>query len=364
MTRMSATATTHLHPVEDTAHTAGITSSMASRYGVLPRAFPSRKVRPDFSPLSMVFNRRMRRGFRLVKEKGAGKRRTSRPAGTSRRTRPVDRVSGLRLGGFQQPSFTTIPSSLLFGPADDIAMGWDGTLWAIDTSGAPHLFDPGAQQWNPYGAGVDAACQIGSTVYWFRQGQYATAGSGGSMSTPQPVATNWPLLPDSFKLGVHGAANVNGVLYVFNGGCYLAADGFVPRAMLTDLVNWPQTQHWAPGVIDAVYSDGSNHVSLFRGAEYITVDLPSKTVTTTPAPIANYPGWQDRIPQDWAATGIDAAFIQGDATVICKGPAVVTFSPNSSEVPTPEYIAVANTDWPAPWHPLLQHAPSGRMGNL
>lgn len=364
MTRMSAPATTHLAPVEDVVHTVDITSSLASRHRALPRAFPARGVRPDLAPFPVVFNRRMRRGLRLVKQKGAGKRPTSRPADTSRRRTTVGRMGGLRLGGFQQPSFTAIPSSLLFGPTDDIAMGWDGTLWAIDTSGAPHLFDPGTQQWNPYGAGVDAACQMGSTVYWFRQGQYATAEAGGSMSPPQSVATNWPLLPDSFKLGVNGAANVNGVLYVFSGGCYVAADGSVPRAVLTDLANWPQTQNWAPGVIDAVYSDGSDHVSVFRGVEYITVDLPSKTVTTAPALIANYPGWQNRIPLDWAATGIDAAFLQGNATVICKGPALVTFSPSSSDVPAPEYIAAANTDWPAPWHPRLQHAPSGRMGNL
>jgi hypothetical protein len=46
----------------------------------------------------------------------------------------------------QPPTFTQMPSTLVFGPPTDISMGWDGTLWAIDASGAPHLFDPIQQQ--------------------------------------------------------------------------------------------------------------------------------------------------------------------------------------------------------------------------
>ena len=343
---------------------AELASAVVTEHAALPSVFPAGEARPNLGTFPVTFNRRMRRGLRLVKKKGGSKRTTTRPLGASRRTTSVGRVSGSRLGGFQQPTFTAIPSALLFGPPTDIAMGWDGTLWAIDASGAPHVFDPGAQQWNPFGAGIDAACQIGSTAYWFRQGQYVTADSGGSVSAPLPVSTNWPALPDSFKLGVRGAADVNGVLYLFNGGSYLAADGSVPRAMLTDLAGWPQTQNWVQGVVDAVYSDGSVNVSLFRGAEYVTVNLPSKTVTAGPSPIADYPAWQNRIPSEWAAAGIDAAFVQGSETVVYKGPALVTFSANGSETPAPQYIAAANRNWPAAWHPLLQHAPSGRMGNL
>jgi hypothetical protein len=36
----------------------------------------------------------------------------------------------------QPPTFTQMPSTLVFGPPTDISMGWDGTLWAIDASGA------------------------------------------------------------------------------------------------------------------------------------------------------------------------------------------------------------------------------------
>ena len=186
---------------------ADLASAVVTEHAALPTVFPAGEARPNLGTFPVTFNRRMRRGLRLVKEKGGSKRRTTRPLGAPRRTTSVGRVSGSQLGGFQQPTFTAIPSSLLFGPPTDIAMGWDGTLWAIDASGAPHVFDPGAQQWNPFGAGIDAACQIGSTAYWFRQGQYVTADSGGSVSAPLPIATNWPALPDSFKLGVRGAAN-------------------------------------------------------------------------------------------------------------------------------------------------------------
>lgn len=344
---------------------ADLASAVTTERGWQPHCFHVGAVRPPIAPARhLFFNRRMRRGLRQVKEKTSTKRPASRSGGSRRRAAPKNPVGIPRLAGLKQPTFTEIPSNLVFGPPADISMGWDGTLWAIDASGAPHLFDPVAQQWNPYGAGIDGACLIGSTSYWFHQGQYVSASSGGSVSAPQPVATNWPTLPDSFKLGVVGAANVSGTLYLFKGGWYLAVDGSVPRAKLTDLAHWPQAQNWAPGVIDAVYSDGSQTVSLFRGAEYVTVNLQSKTVTGAPAPIANYSGWQNHIPSDWAATGIDAAFMTGGKTVIYKGPTLVTFTASTSGVATPEYIGGANTNWPATWHPLLQHAPSGRMENI
>ena len=38
------------------------------------------------------------------------------------------------------PRITTLTVSAepSFGPPSDIAAGWDGTLWAIDSAGAPH----------------------------------------------------------------------------------------------------------------------------------------------------------------------------------------------------------------------------------
>ena len=42
---------------------------------------------------------------------------------------------------------TSLPSNLPLNlPLADIAMGWDGTLWGIDTSGAPYQYDQVAQK--------------------------------------------------------------------------------------------------------------------------------------------------------------------------------------------------------------------------
>lgn len=49
------------------------------------------------------------------------------------------------LAGFRQAAqagFSPINSTLTFGAPADLAAGWDGTLWAIDQLGAPHVYDP------------------------------------------------------------------------------------------------------------------------------------------------------------------------------------------------------------------------------
>ena len=264
-----------------------------------------------------------------------------------------------------QPTFSAIPSTLMLGkPAADLSMGWDGTVWAIDTSGAPHLFDPQQQQWNVHGDGLDAAAWIGSTYYWFKGDECVTAPFGGSISAIQKIGTAWLNLPDSFKLGLTGAANVAGNLIFFRGGWYLPADGPQARQKLIDLVNWPQTDEWAAGVIDAVHSDGSETVMFLRGDEFILANLQTQTVTASPAPLSSYVPWQNRMPMGWAATGIDAAFTQAGNVVLYNGPMVAGFSAANTVPVTPEYIGAVNTNWPATWHPVLNHAPSGRVGNL
>ncbi len=101
-----------------------------------------------------------------------------------------------------QPTFTGIPSTLAFGTIADISMGWDGTLWAVDGQGAPHVFDPVAQQWHPHGDGIDAIAKIGSNLYVFRGSQYVTAPfSTDAASAPINISDTWPGLPPSFKLG-------------------------------------------------------------------------------------------------------------------------------------------------------------------
>jgi hypothetical protein len=266
------------------------------------------------------------------------------------------------------PTFTPIPSNLAFGPPTDISMGWDGTLWAIDATGAPHIFDPINNAWQPYGDGIDAAAWVGTTYYFFRGSQVAMAPYYKDTGTPQSIATLFPLLPDSFKLGVTAAANLGGKLYLFKGSWYLPVDGSAQRAKLTDLKDWPQTPSWVDGVIDATSSDGGTVCNLIRGGEYITVDFAVKAVTSSPAPIGSFPAWQGHLPADWAASGFDAAFTQSlnNTTVYTffKGSAMVEFRPSDSGIAAQKYLGARYWTWPATWHPVFNHAPSGRMGNL
>ena len=82
---------------------------------------------------------------------------------------------------------------------------------------------------------------VGTTYYFFRGSQVVTAEYYQKTGTPQPIAVLFPLLPDSFKLGVTAAVNIGGTLYLVKGGWYLPADGSAPRAKLTDLKGWPKT---------------------------------------------------------------------------------------------------------------------------
>ena len=115
-------------------------------------------------------------------------------------------------------------------------------MWGIDAQGAPHIYDAIGKQWQPHGEGVDAAAWVGTINYWFAGDEVATDPPGGNAIVLQPIATVFPKLPDSFKLGVNGAANVNGTLILFNGGRYVPADGSAPPTTLTSLTNWPQSR--------------------------------------------------------------------------------------------------------------------------
>src|SRR5579884_2536073 len=273
--------------------------------------------------------------------------------------------------------FVPIASTLSFGEPTDIASGWDGSLWAIDAAGAPHTFDPVQNRWTAFGSGIDAACVFNGVRYVFRGAEVFVA--DGTQTAPQPIGGRWPSLPTSFKLGVQGAAAVGASLYLFRGGLYTVATTSPAEATptppapvqgpaaLTGLSGWPQTASWRDGVIDAVLSDGTTSIRLFRGAEYITVDFARSQVVAGPAPISQLPGWQGRLPADWATSGIDAAFVSGGQVTVHKGPAVVTFAtsgPSTDGMAQPQYVAAAWKDWPVTWNAVLRQAPRGRIGGL
>jgi hypothetical protein len=320
----------------------------------------------------MKLRRLTRRQFFKLNALGAGALTVSSLAGIVALPSPEAQASTFEPSNLSvpQPKFSAIGSTTAFGPPTDLSAGWDGTLWAIDASGAPHMYDPARDAWQPHGDGPDAAANIGTTGYRFKGSEYVILSASNVASTPQAIGATWPQLPDSFKMRVTGAANVNGVLTLFSGGRFVPADDSAPVAKLTDLANWPQTPNWRDGVIDAVGSaaDGDpGAVLLFRGSEYITLNLHTKAVTSMPATIDSYAPWRGHLPSGWASGGIDAAISYGQNNqqhAINVGPALALFASTDPGVATPQYVAAVHLQWPQTWHPVLNHAPSGRMGNL
>ena len=254
-----------------------------------------------------------------------------------------------------QPTFNAIASTTAFGPPADLSAGWDGTLWATDASGAPHLYDPSANQWNLHGEGVDAAAYDGQTIYLFRGSQYVTVNQATNQtSAPIDIATTWPKLPDSFKLGVSGAAYYNNTLYLFKGGWYLPTNGAAPIQRLTAFPNWP----WQDGLFDAVVMGDMEfgQIYFFRGAEYIEINLNDRYLIG-PKPIVG--NWDNYIFPAWQTSGFDAGVLTSlGGGIIYSG---ASASVNAAQ---PRYIAAAHANWPIRWNPILNHAPSGRVGDL
>jgi hypothetical protein len=188
------------------------------------------------------------------------------------------------------------------------------------------------------------------------------------VSAPQPIGTVWPHLPDSFKLGVVGAAGLPqkpGEFVLFNGGRYATTDNSVPMGKLTDLAGWPQTANWVDGIIDSVF-DGPEGFILIRKGEAITVDLQQKQASGVPVPLSEIIPSFDRLPASWM-TGFDAAIVTPVDILFFKGAAVAQqfLFDGSSSAPMPVmYFPNVFANWPAAWHPLLRHAPNGRDGNL
>jgi len=279
-----------------------------------------------------------------------------------------------------QPTFNPIASTTRFGPPTDLSMGWDGTLWAIDVSGAPHLYDPVQNQWNPFGEGVDAAAGFESPqniAYFFRGPQVLQINTSTSVATLGLIADVFPKVPDSFKLGVTGAAammndsqNLGGYsnkLVLFKGGWYVPADGSLPPARLIDLTGWPQTGIWAEGVVDAVFTDGIN-INLFRGGEELvigSIGLPRSAGIEGPISFNLFvQGIWGVTPPSWWESGIDSACVIKGQIHVFKGASTAQFGKNFSGPILPQYLAAAFPNWPSTWNPILNHAPNGRMGAL
>ena len=267
-----------------------------------------------------------------------------------------------------QPTFKPIASTTAFGTPTDISMGWDGTLWAIDASGSPHLYDPLQNIWLPHGDGMDGAAHINGVLYFFRGSQVLQLNLSTSVATLSTIAEMFPNLPDSFKLGVVGAANVSGELVLFNGGRYVRTTGAAQPQKLTDLPNWPKTAPWQDGLITSAFGDGSNLILMNGAANLIYVNLLTSPQLSSAGQVKDIFNWGDTLPGDWLTAGFDGGFPYYVGTelryALFKGTAVAQFVAGSTSRVAPTYIPTQYANWPATWHPRLAHAPSGRMDHL
>lgn len=264
-----------------------------------------------------------------------------------------------------QPTFNAIASALpAGGPPVDIAMGWDGTLWAIDAEGAPHLYDPTQNAWLAHGEGVDAAASLGGITHVFRGSQVLQIDESSGAATLTTIAQAFPNLSDSFKLGVGGAAVVDNKLIVFKGGRYMPADGSLPPRKLTDLAIWPRTAPWQDGLITGMYYDSTGVYFLNGGAYFGIYNLFGFNVGIGPGPVSQFYNWARVLPPSWVSTGIDAGMPTPSGFVLFKGTRVAQFGEFANDPVTPAYLPAVYTNWPMTWNPALNHAPSGRVGNL
>ncbi|MCB0159107.1 MAG: PQQ-binding-like beta-propeller repeat protein, partial [Caldilineaceae bacterium] len=260
-----------------------------------------------------------------------------------------------------QPSLQEAPSALASGALmADIAAGWDGTLWSVDTDGVPHLFDPLEQSWHTFGAGFDAVAWLDGTTYAF-QGESVLVNG-----VLESSAGLWSALPASFLLQVDGAAAFAGELYLFQGGRYVAVAGGNAPVALTSVAGWPMTAAWADGVVDAVgvaevatTGVAAPAILLFRSGEYVALDPTAKTVSA-PQPITALvtdPALLAVVNAGFGSLRVAAG--TGGADVIVVQDARIWTLPAGGALGSTYANALAPTRLPR-----LARAPEGRLGAL
>ncbi len=287
----------------------------------------------------------------------------------------------------RQPGFLPQPSALAFGSPADLAMGWDGTVWAVDGQGAPHVFDPIAGAWQPHGTGVDAVAWVPAPGGGKPEGVVAFRGpevwasvtppsaqqSGWTLEATrmEPIASAWPNLPPSFTQGVDGAASVGNTLYLFKAGRYARVAGAAGSvASLTALPGWPATGGFADGVVDLVGSGhGDSQVVFIRGTQLLIVDFAKPAVIWGPVDLSD--GFGGAVLARLRADGVEALLYDGTVSSgttpirAFTGPSVVAYSGSKAGAAASEtYLPQAHPGWPVVWNPRLLHAPAGRVGAL
>ncbi|MBV9170579.1 MAG: PQQ-binding-like beta-propeller repeat protein [Chloroflexi bacterium] len=190
------------------------------------------------------------------------------------------------------------------------------------------------------------------------------ASADAASVAPRLIADAWPHLPASFKLGVDGAATVDGVLYLFKAGRFVRADGARAPFILADLPNWPQAGPWNDGLADLALAVDGRHIGLVKGDQLVLVDPVAETAAP-PVPLGTLFGGD--LLARLRGGQLDAVLYAGPdkpATALAGAAAFQYAGPGAPRPSTTSYLPQAFSGWPAGWHPMLQHAPSGRLDAL
>ncbi|MBV9325246.1 MAG: PQQ-binding-like beta-propeller repeat protein [Chloroflexi bacterium] len=186
--------------------------------------------------------------------------------------------------------------------------------------------------------------------------------------SPRPISEVWPHLPASFALGVDGAAVFHNALYLFKAGRFVAANGGQPVVKLTDLKGWPQDAAWKDGLVDLVIGlQQPEAIALVRGDHFVLID-PAAQMVVQQGPKSLNALFDHDLLNRVKAGQVDAllcptAFNQ--PVTAFAGPAVMVYADSGSAQPSStNYLPQALGAWPAIWHPILTHAPSGRADGL
>ena len=266
------------------------------------------------------------------------------------------------------PSFTPLPSSQLptGQPIADIAAGSDGTLWALDTLGIPHLYDPLAASWQPFGSGVDAAAVLNDVIYLFRGPDVAVYNQTTGQTAVQSIALQWQGLPPSFTADLDGASVIDGVIYLYRSGRYVstAAPGTVQA--MTSAANWPAA--WPDGVIyggGAIIGEAPTYGLVFRPdlePQVLQLNQAGSALTVGgTAALSALPLYAALAPV--LVGGFDAYIaatlaVDTQEATVYQGPILWTAATNVPPVPSALGAYVPS------WFPVLRQAPRGRIGGL
>ncbi len=270
------------------------------------------------------------------------------------------------------PAFTPLPSSQLptGQPIADISGGWDGTWWAVDSLGIPHLYDPIGETWQAFGQGVDAVTVLNDEIYLFRGPDVAVYNQTTGQTAVQPIADQWPGLPPSFTSDLDGASVIDGVIQLYRSGRWVSTAAPGTAQPLTSTANWPAA--WPDGVIyqaGSIVGQGPNYGLLFRTdlqPQVLLLDQSGGALTVAAAEaLSSLPLYAELATV--LNTGLAALFdayigaqlaVDTQQATIFQGPILWTVNTNVAPVPS------ALGTYVPTWFPVLRQAPRGRIGGL